>query len=72
MLNPRLFHPIIYATSLLLLIAGIGVLYYFLKDNAYFYLILAGYVMLVAMFLAVKLHFVRQLFKSQQNRKTQG
>ena len=72
MLNPKLFHPIIYATSALLLVAGIGVLYYFLRDNEYFSLLVAGYIVLVVLFLSLKLYFVRLILKPRQPRTPQG
>jgi hypothetical protein len=71
MLTPKLFHPIIYAASALLLIAGIGALYYFLRDNQYFALLVAGYVVLVAAFLSLKLYFVKLILKPRDSRAPQ-
>ena len=68
MLTPKLFYPIVYATSLILLAAGIGAIYYFLRDSPHFLLLLAGYVVLVGLFLSMKLYFVRLILKPREPR----
>ena len=72
MLPPKLFHPIIYATSIILLVAGIGVLYHFLRDSEHFALLVAGYVVLIVIFLSLKLHLVKLILKPREPRTPQG
>ena len=72
MLNPKFFQPIVYATSVLLLIAGIIALAVFMKDSPYFLILIGGYVVLIILFLSLKLYFVRLLLKPREPQKPQG
>jgi O-antigen/teichoic acid export membrane protein len=72
-MNDRTLHLIIYATTPIMYLVGLGVLYLLVADHPWFPWMVLGYTLLLLILFSVKISIYRYLRRQQENalKKTQ-